>query len=251
MAATIRLAFFIALLYVCLFQGSGAQRADQTCRNGYYCPLYGRCKYPRSSRCTPFQTCRGLGGCYKRHDGRYRIGVGHTTLTSSGLFKRWWWPFNNHRLEHQFLTYRGYTYEFGRKYSVQELDIADHIYKYKNSRQLKRITTAGYSYCSYDEVKTFTNGWKKSYSVLRNNCQHFVNGLKKYLKDSSCNRRPSWKRDASNITDILIDEANTILSDVCHCNSNGTVAATNGASAAIISIPLVVLTLVTALSIGA
>jgi hypothetical protein len=133
-------------------------------------------------------------------------------------------------------------------------DIADHIYKYKNRRQVKRITKEGYSYCSYNEVKTFINRWKErngEYALYENNCQDFVKGLNKYLKGSSCSRRPSWKRDASNITDILIDEANTILSDVCHCNSNGTVAATNGASAAIISIPLVVLTLVTALSIGA
>jgi hypothetical protein len=127
--------------------------------------------------------------------------------------------------EHRFLLYRGYAYEFGNSYPAQELDIADPIYKYKNGRGLNSggITNYVYSYCSYDDANMFVNGWKNKYNLIWRNCQNFVRGMKHYLKRSSCNR-PSLKRDAShNMTDVLTQEINAILSNcsiVCCYDDN-------------------------------
>ena len=221
--------------------------APQTCPDGYYCPSEKQCKTPRSDRCTSSQNCPGLDGtyCYKeRNSNRYQIRIGHARLTSFGSKRT--------LLEHRFLIYRGYAYEFGSSYpQTQELDIADPIYKYKDGRELNSngITNEGYSYCSYSEAKMFVNGWRKKYSFFNRNCQHFVTGMKKHLTESSCNRRPSLKRDASNMTDVLTQEINGILSNcsiVC-CDTNGT----SDASTPIVSILLMVSTLILLLYIAA
>jgi hypothetical protein len=238
MTATIKIFFFIAFL--CSMQStcrsgsstsSGEGYARQTCPDGYYCPSEKQCKTPRSNRCTSSQNCPGLDStCYKeRNSNRYRIRIGHARLTSSGSKRT--------IFEHRFLLYRGYAYEFGKSYpQTQELDIADPIYKYKNGRGLNSggITNYVYSYCSYDDANMFVNGWKNKYNLIWRNCQNFVRGMKHYLKRSSCNR-PSLKRDAShNMTDVLTQEINAILSNcsiVC-CDTNGTSdASTNDNSA--------------------
>lgn len=56
--------------------------------------------------------------------------LGHAQLFSSGSKKEL--P----PIEHQFVTYRGFTYKFGKNYAVQILDISDPIYKYINDRGL-------------------------------------------------------------------------------------------------------------------
>jgi hypothetical protein len=253
MTATIKIFFFIAFL--CSMQStcrsgsstsSGEGYARQTCPDGYYCPSEKQCKTPRSNRCTSSQNCPGLDStCYKeRNSNRYRIRIGHARLTSSGSKRT--------IFEHRFLLYRGYAYEFGKSYpQTQELDIADPIYKYKDGRELNSngITNEGYSYCSYSEANMFVDGWKNDYNLIWSNCQHFVDGMKYYLKYSSCNRWPSLKRDASNMTDVLTQEINAILSNcsiVC-CDTNDT----SDASTPIVSILLMVSTLILLLYIAA
>ena len=227
------LAFFFGGVYCRGIRqsSSGAGTAPQTCPNGYYCPSDGQCKSPRNDRCTSSQDCTGLDDCEKQADG-YRIRIGHTRLTSFSSSSK------QYRLEHQFVVYRGFAYEFGGSYNTQILDISDPQYKYLNDRNV-RYTNDGTSYCTYNEAVLFVNDWARRYNVITNNCQHFAIALSAYLQSPSCGQQGAQDlKQNTGDTDMLMEEIDDILSNctlVC-CNDP---TGSSGGSTLISSIPVV------------
>ena len=176
---------------------SGAGPAPQTCGNNkFYCPYdsVDRCK-PRSQRCAGNSVCQNPV-TMKEEDcsetsqpGQYYVLLGHAELTDSSSSKRK--RSIMLRLEHQFVTFRGFTYEFGKSYGVQVLDIADPKYKYKNGKHLnsKGIKQSGKSYCSWEDANKVVEEWKsKKYDLFSRNCQHFAATLRDILVRGPCNR---------------------------------------------------------------
>lgn len=126
-------------------------------------------------------------------------------------------------LEHQFITYRGFTYEYGSSYNAQSLDINDPDYKYKNGKDLnsRGITNLGSSYCTWEDVQIYISKpmWRKSeYLTFEHNCQDFTIGLGCYLtgSDSPCNQPPSRRKkrqagDSSAYIDRLLANCSCCL----------------------------------------
>ena len=136
------------------------------------------------------------------------------------------------RLEHQFIEYRGFTYEFGESYGVQILDTADPLYKYKNGKELNSngIEYVGTSYCTWQDATKFVDGWNKKYRLLTHNCQHFADGLKEYLTTGVCNRPLSSYVKREDRDAELDEQINQILSDCSIVCCNGTDSGVNGNS---------------------
>lgn len=228
--------FFLALIiYSCveLYQAHTAKRssssssssagagiANQTCYNmstdqhGFYCPADGMCKEPREERCIGSDVCPQETGCQETAtEGQYRVKLGRAKL---GIlwFKRGFLDYFNLELEHQFVTYRGFTYEFGKSYGVQVLDISDPKYKYRNGKDVKRINTAGESYCTYQDAQQLVNSWKsKKYSLLSTNCQHFADAMIEILTRTSCNQPPSTRSKRQNSEENFALEIHQILTN--------------------------------------
>lgn len=234
MSLIIKTCFIFAL--ICLLSGtiscselrqsgsSGAGPATQTCPTGYYCSTDSQCKSPRSTRCTPAQQpCTALDqvtnlntatSCNYVAGRGYEIRVGHAKLGISGSKKT--------LLEHRFVIYRGFTYEFGGSYNTQVLDIADPQYKYLNGRSLNSngITSDGFSSCSYSQAQLFVTAWTGRYNVFTNNCQHFADAMVRFLQ-GGCDQS-SLPRQNTNNTSAILNEINGILSNcslVC-CSSS-------------------------------
>ena len=144
---------WIILLSVCIrsshphaVERSSSGIAPQTCgadNVNFYCPydLMDRCK-PRNQRCTGSNVCINPATmtedeCLETRPGEYRVQLGHAKLTDSSSSKK---RSLRLKLEHQFIiTFRGFTYEFGKSYGVQVLDIIDPMYKYLNGLSLIHI----------------------------------------------------------------------------------------------------------------
>uniref|UniRef100_A0A1X7VD07 LRAT domain-containing protein n=1 Tax=Amphimedon queenslandica TaxID=400682 RepID=A0A1X7VD07_AMPQE len=197
---------------------SGAGTAYQSCPNGYYC--LGQCLAPRSARCTAVQSqeCPSLDqSCNHVSGNYYGIQVGHAYLGFSGSK-------STHDLEHRFVIYRGFAYEFGT-YGVQVLDITDPRYKYANGRDLNSngIVSVGSSSCSYEQAQMFADRWRVlSYNVIWRNCQHFERAMVIFLKGSSCSQ--SVLKQDTDGTNAVMNEIESILTNcsiVC-CNTNST-----------------------------
>ena len=181
--------------------------------------------------------------CYETSRG-YTVHMGHATLTSSGSRRK------RVSLEHQFITYRGFTYEFGSSYGSQVLDISDPIYKYRDGRELRSgPTNLGYSTCTWEDANMFTRFWMRDdYSLFSNNCQHFADGLSDTLLYGPCNNRASGKRQTDDSTMTLeeyIDKQLRNCSLVC-CDeetNHGYPLATNGLLILLMAVGIVVLAL--------
>ena len=156
---------FVTVSAVTVRQGSsgssGAGVAPQTCgtnNSEFYCPENGKC-FARSQCCTNSDVCFKAQEKYCNEtadrNGAYDVFLGHVTLSRR---KRVLPAF-----EHQFIMYRGFTYEFGGSYGVQILDIIDPKYKYKNGALLnsKGIENVGFSYCTWSEATSFTTQWRR------------------------------------------------------------------------------------------
>ena len=182
---------------------SGAGVAPQTCGTdnlNFYCPYAdpnNRCK-PRRQRCTGNTICinpntRKEEGCLETSNPReYYVLLGHAKLSDSSSKKRSLQDI----YEHRFVTFRGFTYEFGASYGVQVLDIADPKYKYKDGEHLnnKGIEQFGRSYCNWEDANKVVDGWKdKKYNLFKNNCQHFADAMTDILIYGPCNQ-PSASR---------------------------------------------------------
>ena len=119
--------------------------------------------------------------------GQYYVLLGHAELFDSFGKKR----SLNLALEHQFVTFRGFTYEFGKSYGVQVLDISDPIYKYINGQGLNSdgIERIGSSYCSWEDANMVVEMWKSvEYSLFTSNCQTFAAVMSDVLINGPCNR---------------------------------------------------------------
>ena len=187
---------------------SGAGIAPQTCgtdNTNFYCPVDKLCK-PRSQRCTRANICNNPDTntedeCYETSlSGQYYVRLGHAKL---GFFGS-----KQYALEHQFIVYRGFTYEFGKSYGVQILDTADPQYKYRNGMHLnsKGIEVVGSGYCTWEDATSFANGWNKNYHLIKNNCQHFAIALQEFLTTGVCSVLRSEDHTANlnqQINDIL------------------------------------------------
>lgn len=175
---------------------SGAGPAQQMCSTDninvdFYCPVPGimDCR-PGEQRCTGTNACIDPDtgreeGCYESSiAGRYTIRLGHANIGSSGSKKK--------IFEHRFISYRGFTYEFGDSYNVQILDNNDPDYKYINGRELNSggIESIGTSSCTTEEANQFADTWRsKNYYLIFQDCQRFASAMKKYLTESPCSSR--------------------------------------------------------------
>ena len=195
--------------------------ADQTCdgtsraNSEFYCPYDGKCK-ARSLRCIGANVCNNPAtnseeGCYETSiPGKYGVRLGHSTFiipktTSGGV-------------EHQFIEYRGFTYEFGRTYGVQILDTADPLYKYKNGKELNSqgIEDVGSSYCTWQDATLFTERWLNSYNynLLSSNCQDFARTLRVLLTTGVCSQLPS------SVTNRMVALNEHITNTITACKDN-------------------------------
>ena len=222
------LSFYAGLSSCGSSSNSGAGPADQVCgTTGFYCTgepdPSNKCK-PRSSRCVGSDVCPNEDGCGETvNEGQYYVNLGHAELGLFGSRKR------QYKLEHQFITYRGFTYEFGMSYGVQILDINDPDYKYINGRSLNSngIETVGRSYCTQADADQFASIYDDRYSLNSNNCQHFTIALQEHLLRTSCNQPPSTrgKRQGAD----LVNEINAILTNcsiVCCDDDNSSAVPT-------------------------
>ena len=173
---------------------SGAGVAPQTCgTDRFYCQYSAQQCLPRTQRCTGSNVCNNpntgaeeLCNEDPQNPRHYFVQLAHANLGSSGSRKRS--SGLNLRFEHQFITYRGFTYEFGSSYGVQVLDIADPIYKYAGGRDVKRTEIVGSSSCTMEDANTFVEYWRndKEYNLITNNCQDFACALQDTLLYGPC-----------------------------------------------------------------
>ena len=256
----------LCLLVSCIQNGSGSGRAPQTCdktRSSYfYCPYVSGdpCTEFRWERCTGRDTCYNHRPtdqddlCYETSQG-YTVYLGHATLSSSGSSgSQWWkwWKWRNPFVdpEHQFITFRGFTYEYGSSYGAQVLDISDPIYKYKDGREIiSSPTDLGDSICTWEDANMVVIRWLRQDYRLNNNCQHFAEDLSRMLLTGSCNNRASGKRQADNSTMTMeeyIDQQLRNCSLAC-CGdeetNHGYPLATNGLLILLMAVGIVVLAL--------
>jgi hypothetical protein len=130
--------------------------------------------------------------------GQYNVLLGHADLSDSGSSRK-----KRTIFEHRFITFRGFTYEFGGSYGVQVLDIIDPIYKYRNgmginSGGIERIVS---SYCSWEDANMVVEMWKSAkYDLFAKNCQDFAAAMSHILIYGPCNRLAAsrGKRQDSN-----------------------------------------------------
>ncbi len=229
----------------------GANIAPQTCgikNENFYCTVDHMCK-PRSQRCTGTDVCidpqTGMEPecCEDSFAGKYLVKLGHADLGLFGSKKK---IFDNLKPEHQFITFRGFTYEFGKSYGVQILDIIDPQYKYKNGQNLnnKGIEEVESSYCTWDDANKFANKWMSDtkYNLFTNNCQHFANAMQVFLTDynSPCNRPPRnrAKRQEDQDMEVYIDNIFSNCSIVCCFDENSSASPSATASSLVIAIGL-------------
>ena len=184
---------------------SGSDPALQTCgTTNFYCPVDGGCK-PRTQRCTGSNICIDPATseepeCYESIVGRYTVFLGHAHLPSSRWFSK------RTLFEHRFITFRGFTYEYGRTYDAQELDVADPKYKYKDGKDLNRngIETVGSSYCQRSDALMLSQKWlADDYRLITKNCQRFAKALQALLLNGPCNHSPSRGKREDNSAELV------------------------------------------------
>ena len=159
--------------------------------NSYYCPSTNEC-YNRSVRCTPEETCDytkyGSDNCFRNETlpGAYKVFLGHVKLYPKLLVSASFQP------EHQFIQYRGLTYQFGST-GTQALDVNDPMYYYGENNNThwryasRGLENVGISYCDSSEIQVyFLNHWTMCYKLFRKNCIHFAEALKLFLTTGPC-----------------------------------------------------------------
>ena len=193
------MSFIIAVfaLYAVVSIGSCKSSGPEVQQCGYshyYCKTTQQC-LPREDRCVGRDSCLNVNeiedGCDCDSSYQYcTVYFGRTHFSSSGssskkrgLLGCLKFIHSDNR-EHHFIRYRGFTWEFGKSYLTQILDINDPNYKYdrpEESSLIKSVTSVGNSSCTYDQVLIFINDFDKRYRLCSNNCQHFAKGLQQWL----------------------------------------------------------------------
>ena len=243
-------AWVLVLLYFCSgsvtsanhIRGSSSSSSDYytppVCGNNkFYCPGSSQTYQcvARSERCTgdaQSNMCRMKTYEYCNYDmktGKFEVWRYSTNLQSSFSGRK------RLSLEHQFIVYRGFMYEFGR-YGTRVQDPNDPKYEYgpgrRASRNPKRL---GLSSCTYGQVMEFVTIWSKNpYKLFSRNCQHFVKGLGAYLTDN-CSRAPSRRQKSQSKEDF----ARYIFSIAgTNCTNSSTPSTSAESSASRSTVPL-------------
>ena len=171
---------------------SGTGPEIQYCgTSGFYCTVDQMCKSGREQRCAGTNICKlpdqPEPNCFESSQtpNKYIVKLGHAELFGSSGSKK---SLFNYKKEHQFIQYRGFTYEFGESYGVQILDIDDPNYKYLNNRGLinERLEDVGESDCTWMQVQVIIDTFNKVYELDGNNCQDFAMQLKNCLTGPEC-----------------------------------------------------------------
>lgn len=197
--------------------------APQTCgTDRFYCRYSAQQCLPRTQRCIESNVCNNpntgaeeLCNEVPRNPGHYFVELAHANLGLSGSRKRS--SGLNLRPEHQFITYRGFTYEFGSSYGVQVLDIADPIYKYAGGRDVKSTEIVGSSSCTMEDANMFVEFWRndEEYNLITNNCQDFACALQDVLLYGPCTQSRNRRQVDNNDLRQYIDRQLRNCSLVC------------------------------------
>ena len=198
----------------CSSFGLSGDEFDTSCNiSQYYCDIDGLCK-PRGERCTRFPSCVDFfgietAGCNCDTSGRCRVSIGMQSLFS----KKRQLP----RLEHDFIEYKGFVWEYGC-YGTRILDMNDPLFASQRPTPLRR-NFLGKSSCSYDDALLFLeytgNTYsRESYSLRSNNCQDFAAAFSRWLLDDCTVRR---RRTASD-TPVDLGEYFAQLIETCSLN---------------------------------
>ena len=191
---------FLCVLLSCIASNyssssNGPGVAPQTCgTNRFYCQYSTQQCLPRTQRCIGSNVCNNpntgaeeLCNEDPQNPGYYIVELGRANLGFLGSRKRST-DDQSSILEHQFITYRGFNYEFGKSYRVQILDIAVPIYKYAGGRDVKSTKPVCPSSCTMEDANLFVEYWRndRKYNFITNNCQHFACALQDTLLHSPC-----------------------------------------------------------------
>lgn len=171
--------------------------APQTCglnNTEFFCPHRPqKTCLPRSERCTDANVCRNPSTGFEDSCYLSQSAMGFEVRLGQAQFA------DRHGtvISQQFVTYRGFTYEFGEEYGVQILDISDPLYKYKNGAHGFRSSSAkGTSLCLWEDATEFSKQWVVGENWhCSNNCSNFAKMLLGFLTSSRCNRIPSLSED--------------------------------------------------------
>ena len=183
---------------------SSSSPEDQYCSNEkFYCPENDQCScqcYDRALRCISARVCLDSNGneakCYGRF-GVYNYYKKKSPLSSlsSSSKKR-----SIEDFKHWFVQYRGFVYEFGKSYGVQELDVNDPNYKYGSGKVKVVSERMGRSSCTRDQIIRFNEKWLEAnpkYKLFTNNCQDFATKLLKELRNNCAKNNENLKAQCS------------------------------------------------------
>jgi hypothetical protein len=174
--------------------------------DGFYCIVTDNC-LPRTDRCTQSDSSpqclqKTYEHCeYNAANDRFKVFKHSTPLLTSrgivgdtieGLKCLYNYAKGELKVEHQFITYRGFLYEFGT-YGTRIQDPSGPNYEYR-TREASPPEEVGDSSCTYDSVVNFNRLWE-NYKLCSNNCQNYAKGLGQYLI-GDCTM-PTRKRNAA------------------------------------------------------
>jgi len=160
----------------------------------YYCPSSRRCD-DREVRCTSLETCNyrdnASDNCARNKifPGAFDVKLGHVR-------PNFWVP--QPLLHHNFIQYRGLTYEFGFGYEGQVLDVNDPFYKYGRisywTFTKRGLEDVGVSYCDSNDIRFFMEFWGLlPFQKIRNKCVQFTKALELFLISGPCQDRADVK----------------------------------------------------------
>ena len=191
-------AWLFGLLFLCGFitcgyssssSSSNTYTAPRCGDNNFYCPVTQGC-LPRSKRCT------GDVGSNAGSTQCQQTTYTKCDVSSSGAFQAYLCSTKlqgianyipqfaclQYKKEHQFITYRGLMYEFGKDYGTRVQDPLDPNYEYRpGGRSIigcSRVATS--TTCTYDQMMEYEVPWTR-YKLCSYNCQDFAAGLRRYI----------------------------------------------------------------------
>ena len=194
---------------------SSSGKENQHCDNGFYCLTKDQC-FDRNLRCTSSKVCTNSNGneagCFESSDpGKYYYYKKKSPILSSGSKRKR----SISDTKHWFVEYRGFVYEFGGTYGLQELDVNDPNYKYGPGREkVSSEENMGSSSCTRDQVLAFNKRWLEAnpkYRLFTNNCQDFSKQLLRELGRNCPNRvrREDGNTESLEASECLSSEASS------------------------------------------
>lgn len=156
----------------------------------FYCPVTNQC-FDRKWRCIEKVCLDPKSGkepnCFPDRDRQGMFEFYKKKARLRRLSSKWKANLTLPEFNHWFVEYRGFAYEFGKCFGVQELDVNDPKYKYgkpgldiKGNTIVFYVKRMGSSSCKREEVLRFNDKWKKEnpkYHLYNNNCQDYAREL--------------------------------------------------------------------------